>query len=351
MAALPPAPQPDVVAHEVLGHGLGLMHAGSWEAPNGFIQPGPSLTDLGAGGFRPNRYGDAYDPMGVSRNDFNAQSLWMLGWLADGERETAELGNRYFINKLGSAVYPTKELLLPLGGNSFYFLEYRSADGFNALPPLDADLHPPAAGVHVRLWQNSRLYNGSPILDTTTLQVTDAPLKAGGLFVDSYRDLRVRVLSAQADAALVAVSSNVLCHDGALDDSESDVDCGGACGTCAVGKHCSLAIECGKQLCQFGICRDPCIDHLKDVDESDVDCGGTICGGCGTGKICRDESDCASGLCSAGVCQAPNCSNHATDGNESDVDCGGICPTCATGKHCHVGSDCTSGQCQFGVCQ
>jgi hypothetical protein len=45
----------------------------------------------------------------------------------------------------------------------------------------------------------------------------------------------------------------------------------------------------------------PCSNGLLDPGEVDVDCGGP-CTPCGLGRTCRQPSDCASGRCVAGVC-------------------------------------------------
>jgi len=47
-----------------------------------------------------------------------------------------------------------------------------------------------------------------------------------------------------------------------------------------------------------------CKNGIKDGDESDVDCGGS-CGSCVLGKTCNINSDCASGSCLTGICSTP----------------------------------------------
>jgi hypothetical protein len=46
-----------------------------------------------------------------------------------------------------------------------------------------------------------------------------------------------------------------------------------------------------------------CSDGLKNQDESDVDCGGR-CTSCALGKSCALSADCISGICSGGKCVA-----------------------------------------------
>jgi cysteine-rich repeat protein len=44
-----------------------------------------------------------------------------------------------------------------------------------------------------------------------------------------------------------------------------------------------------------------CFNGARDEDETDIDCGGASCGAC-SGGACTSGSECASGVCSAGVC-------------------------------------------------
>ena len=44
-----------------------------------------------------------------------------------------------------------------------------------------------------------------------------------------------------------------------------------------------------------------CFNGARDEDETDIDCGGASCGAC-SGGSCSTGADCASGVCSAGIC-------------------------------------------------
>lgn len=111
-----------------------------------------------------------------------------------------------------------------------------------------------------------------------------------------------------------------------------DAPCDGAClactqtltgepdGVCAPLLDQSSAPECSSE----GGCGEvpgycKCADGIQNGDETDVDCGG-VCGStCGNGSICADGGDCVSGNCVGGLC----C-------NES---CGGACEACDTADH------------------
>src|SRR5262249_55032474 len=94
-----------------------------------------------------------------------------------------------------------------------------------------------------------------------------------------------------------------------------------------------------------------CRDGIKNGNETDVDCGGS-CSKCSIGKRCATNSDCASNNCnpSSHTCQqaqatAPSCSDGIKNGNETDVDCGGSCSKCSSGKRCLANSDCATNNC------
>ena len=139
------------------------------------------------------------------------------------------------------------------------------------------------------------------------------------------------------------------CDDGVQNGDETDVDCGGACGSsCVVGESCVIDDDCETMLCESSVCAAPddCSNGLQDDPETDVDCGG-LCGPtCMNGQTCNDGDDCVSNLCHPqdNVCVAPSCNDGVQD--ESDVDCGGACgPTCEDGDHCLVNGDCVSDAC------
>ncbi len=150
------------------------------------------------------------------------------------------------------------------------------------------------------------------------------------------------------------------CHDGLKNGSETDVDCGGTtCAACAVGKKCLVTTDCvtgsGCDLTTKTCDANTCNDGLKDGNETDVDCGGT-CPACGVGKKCNATTDCLSGEgcdVTTKTCDANLCNDGLKDGPETDVDCGGTssCARCADGKKCVAGSDCIDKVCAGGACQ
>ncbi len=164
------------------------------------------------------------------------------------------------------------------------------------------------------------------------------------------------------------------CSDKTKNGDETDVDCGGPCGGCAIDKDCNedddcISGNCGEgnrceaekcadnddckdsQLCFEGACIS-CNDGVMNGNETAIDCGGPDCSKCGLGKGCKEDNDCDTGLiCSGETCAkkgeepVDTCKNNKKDDDESDVDCGGasICGGCKEGKNCTENDDCASG--------
>jgi hypothetical protein len=129
------------------------------------------------------------------------------------------------------------------------------------------------------------------------------------------------------------------CDDDVQNGTESDVDCGNACGPCAVGDSCIIGIQCSSGLCQGGVCAaaPSCTDNVRNGTESDTDCGG-ICGRCPDQSDCNQASDCSNNNCDAsGTCIS--CGDTVRNGTETGIDCGGADPAC---RRCNPGEVCLS---------
>ncbi len=151
------------------------------------------------------------------------------------------------------------------------------------------------------------------------------------------------------------------CTDGHKNDGETDIDCGGtnACDRCDTNKDCAAAGDCKDGVCSGTPLKcvvSTCTDQVKNGTETDVDCGGSTCGACADGKVCGANGDCLSGVCDPALktCSVATCSDQTQNGTETDVDCGGSCVTsaskkCANNQMCTAGTDCTSGVCNTAV--
>jgi hypothetical protein len=185
-------------------------------------------------------------------------------------------------------------------------------------------------------------------------------------------------------------------YDGVRNDSETDVDCGGAlladgqpnpksdgAPPCAVGQACALGSDCTEGVCNANmnkggppincvggtlhcVCQEPSpTDGVENGGETDIDCGGSTTPGsdaappCAPGKSCKIASDCTSHVCAtSGVCAPPSPTDGVQNDSETDVDCGGAllsggspnpasdgAPACADDQKCAIDVDCLSGFC------
>jgi hypothetical protein len=142
------------------------------------------------------------------------------------------------------------------------------------------------------------------------------------------------------------------CEDGERNGDESDTDCGGSCGVCAVGAACVESADCDQGVCsEVGEClAAACDDTVFNGQESDLDCGGD-CAACADGLQCTEPSDCDSGVCTDDTCASATCADEVKNGSETSLDCGGSCAPCADGGGCDSPTDCVSGVCANDVCQ
>jgi hypothetical protein len=133
------------------------------------------------------------------------------------------------------------------------------------------------------------------------------------------------------------------CNNNMIDtgNEESDIDCGGACQKCELGRNCRTQYDCISMLCDHGKCADSGIYAYTCPQ------GQKMCGPPGYCAVCCTGDDCSTGACGrSGQCIPWHCADGARDGDESDVDCGGgLCNRCLLDASCHTGSDCASGRC------
>ena len=98
------------------------------------------------------------------------------------------------------------------------------------------------------------------------------------------------------------------CDDNVKNGDESDIDCGGSCKPCEKGKSCNSDDDCITRNCDVenGVCiekEELCRNNRLDPEEADIDCGGP-CPRCEIGKKCRTHEDCLIGAeCVDGICK------------------------------------------------
>ncbi|MCB0885473.1 MAG: calcium-binding EGF-like domain-containing protein, partial [Propionibacteriaceae bacterium] len=124
------------------------------------------------------------------------------------------------------------------------------------------------------------------------------------------------------------------CDDGAMNGTETSVDCGGTqCGGCGIGQGCLVAADCDSRLCSDGFCACP-TGYAPDA-----------------AGVCADVDECANGA---------TCGEHATCYNNvggylcsCDIGYGGDGQTCTA---CEAGTwgqgcakDCALEHCASGI--
>ena len=179
--------------------------------------------------------------------------------------------------------------------------------------------------------------------------------------------------------------SPATCSDYRVDQTETDIDCGGICADATSPKRCDDNLKClVNEDCKSSLCNRcnindvctgstgtctpaSCPDGKLNGTETDQDCGGPNCSiKCPDNSNCAQGSDCVSKVCTGNICQPPTCTDGQINGTETDqspsgVGCGGgKCDKCADSYHCLydtdcldgscLGKDCSSGSCIPGTC-
>jgi cysteine-rich repeat protein len=134
------------------------------------------------------------------------------------------------------------------------------------------------------------------------------------------------------------------CTDGVRNQGETGTDCGGPCSACVV---CGDGVVEGTEQCDDGnavnndTCSNACVtatcsDGARNQGEAGIDCGGpcSACVVCGDGVVtgteqCDDGNAVNNDTCS-NACVAATCSDGVQNQGETGPDCGGPCVACAT---------------------
>lgn len=70
----------------------------------------------------------------------------------------------------------------------------------------------------------------------------------------------------------VTIIGDPTCSDGEQNGTETDMDCGGSCGPCAIGQQCDASTDCAAGVCDPTVCRHPvACDELHTVQPGVVD--------------------------------------------------------------------------------
>jgi len=213
-----------VAIHE-LAHSYNAAHDGGWECPlpSGV---GSNLPELVANGCTVGRY-TGYDPMGgpVALRHFNAYHKFLLGWLDGDQVATAANNGEYRVENLelasrfSAGQRAPKFLRIPIpGSNDYYFVEYRTKNGIDAVPD---SRRPEMNALRVVLrFGTARGELGAFDIDTASLINVGGYNRHGEVipgrpFVDPYRKIRVEMIGTE-DGGDTA-RARILFGDAALD--------------------------------------------------------------------------------------------------------------------------------------
>lgn len=145
-----------------------------------------------------------------------------------------------------------------------------------------------------------------------------------------------------------------ICGDGFQNSSETDIDCGGVCGsTCQVGSHCQTQPDCAMDLyCdETQVCAEK--KGVAGSCSADYECKN---GTCVDGVCCSSPCD---GLCQrCDLAQYVGVCHMLFSGQDPDEECPGVtncngigsCSTLSNGKVCTLDGECSSGFCVDGYC-
>jgi len=111
------------------------------------------------------------------------------------------------------------------------------------------------------------------------------------------------------------------CKDKLTDGKETDIDCGGNCSPCAIGKACVVASDCASLGCVGKKCRE--------CAPGTTECSGQKQSTCNNGLWVIDNDDCASGcdpqtgacrICAPSTCESVKVIFHGATASKADVE-------------------------------
>jgi hypothetical protein len=215
--------------------------------------------------------------------------------------------------------------------------------------------------------------------------VADRDDSADGAPGDTRPDNRAPAeagIDAQPDAPPPAPT----CTDGIRNGDETDVDCGGACARCGLGKRCVHLTdcasgacdgsgtcvecltaascpgadgECSLRTCDHGVCGVSLLPaHAVLGNQEPGDCQSRHCDGNGGVILEVDDSDtpddqntCTRDVCTNGAPSNPAVTSHAACGKGGFCDGQGHCASCTTVDDCDgMDSECLTRACVGGLC-
>jgi hypothetical protein len=182
-------PRRSSLIHE-MGHALGFGHSYSW------VCPGPDLWTVVTSFCLPdtlpsNGFGQPFDAQRPPGNVYRWHSMhqYEMGWLANQTKVhyAGSPNQSYRIARLGSpSLTSLKQVRVELEPNVFLFVEYRTADGFDAPNELNENYIDPTG---VAIWIRQPRVEGNFALHS----VVGSRMRAGDFYCDRFRNVKITV--------------------------------------------------------------------------------------------------------------------------------------------------------------
>ena len=189
---------PKAIIHQ-LGHGLGFLHASSLTGCNGYPL-GSGLLNLATNNCSTLLLGDIYDPMGASEVfHYNAFFKEKAGWFGSNNIQMVTGDGNYVLHPLEKKTNGVQMLKIDLGGEMFWFLEYRTTTGFDG-PTFTNRTIAATNGVQMRLRVTRCSDANWDTFLTPPLITTNSP------WLDAASGLGVQLLSTSNGVATVRIS-------------------------------------------------------------------------------------------------------------------------------------------------
>jgi hypothetical protein len=189
----------DVITHEI-GHDFNAtQHAGGWDSCTPYPVGPDIFSPVGLNSCTVGRYTDPYDTMAAGNSmHFNMFIKEKMGFLAPSNIQVVTSDGDYVLHMAELPTNGVQMIKIPLPYEAFYFLEYRTATGFDG-PNTPDIFQPPIDGVLIHL-RPSRF----PGSDADTLR-PNIVINTNTPFVDPYRGIRVELVQRLTNRVIVRI--------------------------------------------------------------------------------------------------------------------------------------------------
>jgi len=245
----------------------------------------------------------------VQAHDFEAQAYDLDITQKDQLNVSADGTRTSYVNNSRTSLGLRTQVTLPAGGSlSVSAVLNGSSTDVTATVDKSSGTVSVGAGGSAGSQVTMVVTNTDEMGRETTGQLTFTSEGDGGVTADTRAWMAGAPLTGTVTNNGTTTTVTNACEDGVKSGMESDVDCGAVCNLkCSVGQGCGTGNDCQSTWCNQTTSRcvvSSCDDGRKSGDETDADCGGS-CGACAIGAACTRGADCAgTAACSGGICRA-----------------------------------------------